>query len=309
MAIGSRLRKLTDTITEDAGRIYALYETCLKPKWFPVFFVLSDGGKKTITSIAKEIGHSHPSVSTIIREMFAEGLIVETRDPSDGRRTVVGLTSRGLETAREMESQYEDVTAAIEEMAGQATHDLWEAIGEWEYLLAEKSMARRVEEKKKEREASLVRIVEYEDRYQSVFRALNKEWISAYFEMEERDYRALDNPRSYILDRGGHIFVALYRDEPVGVCALVKMEDERYGYELAKMAVSPKARGKSIGYSLGRRAIEKARETGAGAIYLESNTVLKPAINLYGKLGFVKIPARHTPYQRCNIQMELRLDE
>ncbi|RZL43422.1 MAG: MarR family transcriptional regulator, partial [Pedobacter sp.] len=40
-------------------------------------------------------------------------------------------------------------------------------------------------------------------------------------------------------------------------------------------------------------------------IYLESNTILKPAINLYHKLGFEKIAGKPTPYTRCNIQMEL----
>jgi hypothetical protein len=35
--------------------------------------------------------------------------------------------------------------------------------------------------------------------------------------------------------------------------------------------------------------------------------VLTPAISLYGKLGFKKIVGPPTPYQRCNIQMELAL--
>ena len=73
LAIGSRLRMLTDKITVDAAAIYKMFGVDLKPKWFPVFFVLSRGEAKTITSIAKEIGHSHPSVSNIIKEMVGEG--------------------------------------------------------------------------------------------------------------------------------------------------------------------------------------------------------------------------------------------
>ena len=75
LAIGSRLRMLTDKITVDAAAIYKMFGVDLKPKWFPVFFVLSRGEAKTITSIAKEIGHSHPSVSNIIKEMVAKGLV------------------------------------------------------------------------------------------------------------------------------------------------------------------------------------------------------------------------------------------
>ena len=69
MAIGSRLRLLTDRITADAADIYRLYGNDFKPKWFPVFFVLAGGEAKTVTSIAHEIGHSHPSVSNIVKEM------------------------------------------------------------------------------------------------------------------------------------------------------------------------------------------------------------------------------------------------
>lgn len=152
-----------------------------------------------------------------------------------------------------------------------------------------------------------VQIVGYEPKYQSAFKALNEEWISDYFVMEEADYKALDHPEEYILNNGGKILVALYKDEPVGVCALIKMDDPDYDYELAKMAVSPKAQGKSIGWQLGEAIKNTAREMGASKIYLESNTMLKPAINLYYKLGFQKVTGRATPYERCNIQMELNI--
>ena len=54
--------------------------------------------------------------------------------------------------------------------------------------------------------------------------------------------------------------------------------------------------------------IEKARSLGASKIFLESNTRLKPAINLYHKLGFKKVSGHASPYERSNIQMELVLE-
>lgn len=305
LAIGSRLRMLTDKITDDATEIYKLYGTDIKPKWFPVFFTLSGGVPKTVTSIAKEIGHSHPSVSNIIREMAADGLVKENKDKSDGRRNVVGLSIKGKKLAERMPDQYTDVVAAIESISQQTKHDLWEAIEEWEYLLSEKSLLKRVEDEKKKRESKNVRVVAYEPKYREVFKSLNKAWISAYFEMEEADHKALDNPEEYILLNGGSIFVALYKDEPVGVCALLKMNDHNYDYELAKMAVDPSAQGKNIGFLLGQAAVKNAADLGASKIYLESNTILEPAIHLYQKLGFQKVAGHATPYKRCNIQMEL----
>ncbi|WP_409559637.1 GNAT family N-acetyltransferase [Flavobacterium sp. TR2] len=206
-----------------------------------------------------------------------------------------------------MKQQLEDIDVAVEEIIAESKHNLWAALEEWEFLLEQKSLIKRVSQQKKKRESKDVQIVDYEPKYQEAFRALNVEWISAYFEMEEADYKALDNPDDYILKKGGKILVALYENEPVGVCALIKMNNSEYDFEMAKMAVSPKAQGKSIGWLLGKAIAEKAKELGAKKIYLESNTILKPAINLYYKLGFEKVFGLETPYKRCNIQMELVL--
>lgn len=305
MALGSRLRLLSAKVTDDAARIYELYNVDFSPKWFPVFFLLSEEGEKTITEIAGEIEHSQPSVSKIIQEMTAAGLVRENLKSQDKRRNVVGLTKKGTVLSERIRIQCSDVDAAIESIIEEATHNLWEAIEEWEFLLKQKSLFKRVQEQKKLRESMEVQIVNYEPKYQSAFRALNEEWISTYFEMEEADYNALDHPKEYILDKGGKIFVALLDNEAVGVCALIKMNDPDYDFELAKMAVSPKAQGKNIGWLLGQAVINAAKELGASKIYLESNTMLKPAINLYQKLGFQKVTGRTTPYKRCNIQMEL----
>ena len=75
-------------------------------------------------------------------------------------------------------------------------------------------------------------------------------------------------------------------------------------FELAKMAVSERAQGKNIGWLLGQKMLKKAKDLGAKKVYLERNTILTPAINLYYKLGFERIVGPPSPYERSNIQME-----
>ncbi|MDA6072549.1 helix-turn-helix domain-containing GNAT family N-acetyltransferase [Flavobacterium sp. AC] len=307
VALGSRLRLMTAIITDDAARIYESYGMNFMPKWFPVFYTLLEEKEMTITEIASEIGHSQPSVSKIIQEMIAAGLIEENQKSSDKRRNIVVLTPQGWEFSKELKLQLKDVEAAVDGLITESSHNLWAALEEWEFLLEQKSLLKRVNEHKKKRESQDVKIVEFEPKYLDAFRSLNIEWISTYFEMEEADYKALDNPDEYILNKGGKILVALYHDEPVGVCALIKMNNSDYDFEMAKMAVSPKAQGKNIGFLLGQAIANSARELGAEKIYLESNTILKPAINRYYKLGFQKVFGLATPYKRCNIQMELKI--
>ncbi|MET0244135.1 MAG: bifunctional helix-turn-helix transcriptional regulator/GNAT family N-acetyltransferase [Flavitalea sp.] len=306
VSIGSRLRLLTEQISEDATAIYQLYGTELLPKWFPVFRVLQNGDE-TVTGIAQQIGHSHPSVSKTLAEMTKAGVVKMKTSKMDARKSLVSLSPKGIQISKKIQVQYEDVNAAVEDILAQTRNNLWEAIGEWQYLLGQKKLLKWLEEQRKKRESAGVSIISYSPKYQKAFRDLNEEWISKYFKMESSDYKALDNPNGYILKPGGYIFVALLNNEPVGVCALIKMNDVEWDFELAKMAVSPAAQGKNIGYLLGRAALVKAKEAGASKVYLESNTVLAPAINLYNKLGFRKISGYPTPYERCNIQMEIEV--
>jgi DNA-binding MarR family transcriptional regulator/N-acetylglutamate synthase-like GNAT family acetyltransferase len=305
LALGSRLRRLSEQMTEQAHAIYDLYQVPLQPKWFPVFFSLSATEEKSITDIAREIGHTHPSVSQVVREMAVRGYVIEKKGELDGRKNFVLLSPAGQAVREKMQPQVEDVTAAVEKALRETHYDLWKALGEWEFLLEQKSFLQRVREEKKLRENALVEIVDYLPVHRQAFRDLNEEWITKYFRMEESDYKALDHPQEYILDKGGHIFMAIYKGEAVGTCALIAMADG--GFELAKMAVSPCFQGSGIGYLLGKACIDKARVLGAQRVYLGSNTTLKPALSLYRKLGFREVTGLPSPYKRANVHMELRL--
>jgi DNA-binding MarR family transcriptional regulator/N-acetylglutamate synthase-like GNAT family acetyltransferase len=308
MAIGSRLRVLTETLTRDAASIYGLYGVEIKPKWFPVFYSLTDEQPQSVTAIAREIGQSHPSVSTIVKEMIKAGLIAEVDDKADRRCTLLTLTEYGKSLSNELIAELRDVERAVEQISSECDNDLWAAIADWEKALARKSILQRVKEIKERREHSEVEIVEFQPQYKKAFYELNRKWIEQYWELEPHDIEVLENPDKHILEKGGHIFVALYNGFPVGVCALCPMpEESAYDFELAKLAVNNSIQRKGIGRRLCDAVIDKARELGGEKLFLESNTRLKPAIALYRKLGFKELPEYHPAYARGDIQMELPL--
>lgn len=132
-------------------------------------------------------------------------------------------------------------------------------------------------------------------------------WINSHWSLEPHDLEVLNDPDASILSQGGHIFVALVNGEPMGVVALCRMDGTEYDFELAKLAVDPEARGTGLGEKMCRTAPERARQSGAKKIFLESNTILKPTISLYRKLGFTELKEYHPAYERGDIQMELTL--
>ena len=305
VALGSRLRRLSEGLTEDGAKIYALYDVALEPKWFPVIYVLMQRGSAAVTEIAQTIGLSHPSVSQMVKEMSRRGLVVTAKDSQDARVNIVSLSDMGQQLEPNLEKQCTDVTQAVEDLLAEAQHDLWNAIAEVEFLLAQTSFFERVRAVHKARVQQTVEIVDYQPAFHDDFKRLNYAWIEQHFQIDAADRQSLEHPADKILNPGGHIYMALQDGAVVGTCALMRLEEETY--ELVKMAVAETAKGQGIGFLLGQAAIAKARELGAKTLFLESNTVLEPAIRLYQKLGFRKVVGPPSPYARCNIQMELPL--
>lgn len=308
LSLGSRLRWLSDMVTKEAGEIYKLYGLEIKPKWFPVLYMLFKGEDNSVTGIAKAIGQSHPSVSNLVKDMVAAGL-VETKDGVDRRATNIRLTEKGLALKPQLKQVSEDVRAVASDIDSKVTCKLWSALDYWENCLTEKSLLSRVSDEKKRRESRAVEIVDYRLEHLSAFKRLNIMWINSHWSLEQHDLEVLSSPEDSILSKGGQILVALVDGRPMGVIALCRMENSEYDFELAKLAVDPEARRTGLGEAICRAAIERAKSLGAKKIFLESNTLLKPAINLYRKLGFTELKEYHPAYERGDIQMELIIKE
>jgi ribosomal protein S18 acetylase RimI-like enzyme len=141
---------------------------------------------------------------------------------------------------------------------------------------------------------------------EAAFRDINLEWIERFFVVEQKDRDVLGNPRKYILDPGGTIFMALDGDQAVGAVALMVMGEG--SVELAKMGVRPAAQGRGAGRMLVAAVVDHARAMGMRRVYIETNSVLGPALKLYRDAGFVPLKERiATPYQRADVQLELIL--
>ena len=152
-----------------------------------------------------------------------------------------------------------------------------------------------------------VKILNFKEEYSKYFYELNIEWLKMYFYVEEHDEEVLLNPKEFIIDPGGIILFAQYDSKIVGTVALIPVAEDKC-FELTKMAVSPDYRGNKIGQIILENCINKAKEIGLDKLILYSNRVLKNAIHIYKKNGFIEIPIEPgTPYKRADIKMELQL--
>ena len=153
----------------------------------------------------------------------------------------------------------------------------------------------------------MIKIVPYDNRYKSDFEKLNRAWIEEYFKMEHEDLLILQDPETHVLQKNGEIFFAVSDQEVIGTAAMISFADGVY--ELSKMSVKKNFQGKGIGKLLLNRCINFAKEQNANAIFLLTNDILKPALNLYLSCGFVKDRYDDQRYERGNTKMTLTLGE
>ena len=108
----------------------------------------------------------------------------------------------------------------------------------------------------------------------------------------------LVDPAAYYRAPGGSFFVLTTGEsEVVGCGGLYPLTTEEA--EIRKMYLLPAVRGLGLGKRLLERLIETARAAGFRRVSLETASVLREAIALYQRRGFV--PADHEPnVQRCD---------
>jgi GNAT superfamily N-acetyltransferase len=149
--------------------------------------------------------------------------------------------------------------------------------------------------------------IDYDDTYKEDLKRLTLEWIETYFAIGPEDLKFVENPKSYVLDKGGYIYLAKYNNEVIGTVSLCKLLDSN-SYELAKLAVTEKYRGRKLGRQITQFAIDKCKEIKARQIILYTAKRLEAAYTLYLQLGFVEIVTEQHKYTEADvIVMELDL--
>lgn len=302
-----RIKRLSDNLMHEGKRMYKELDLDIEPNWFIIFRLLKSGEQFSVMEISDRIRLAHPSVISLTNKMIKAGYLSSEQCTLDNRKRLLSLTEKAMHQFPVWEQVWAAGSMGIARMLKGTGAE--EALQIMETRFAEKGFKERTLDELKNssiNDPSEFEIIPFEVRFAPDFARLNYEWLEKYFEVESHDMEMLHAAESYIIQAGGQIFFARYRDETVGTCALI--EENHSTYELAKMAVTPSYQGLKIGYRLIRHAIDYSRKVGKKRVVLESNTQLAAALNLYFGCGFRVIPLNpDSPYSRCNIRMELLL--
>ena len=307
LALGSRLKRISDQMMQDGVGIYAAAGIEFNPYWFTAFYALSQREKMTIMELAQVLGVSHPAVIKVAKALEKAGYLDSFKDQEDLRKRWLRLSEKGRILLPELELIWKDIAQGIHEALQEYQNPLMQNLELLEYAFGKSSLLDRAVDQRRKRLLHSVEIVEYTPEIAHHFKRINYAWIEQHFVVEEADRKLLENPQEEIIDKGGYICFAKSGEQIAGTCALKKYDDDLY--ELIKMGVDKDFRGLQIGKKLGLRVIEKAQELGCKTLFLESNKSLGPALSLYQRLGFKQVPlsSSMSEYARADIKMEMQL--
>jgi len=102
------------------------------------------------------------------------------------------------------------------------------------------------------------------------------------------------------LTKGGYIYLAKYNNEVIGTVSPCKLSDSNI-YDLAKMAVTEKYRGRKLGREIAQFAIDKCKELKVGPIIRYTAKRFEAAYNSYLQLGFVEIVIERHKYIEADV--------
>ena len=301
-----RLKRITDAINRDILARYREYGYEAEPSWLPILLVLKETGNCTVQDIASSLGISHPAAVQFIQKMEKKKLVSPSQDISDKRKKKIALTNSGNELIEKFTPVYKEIESAFQNLHNETQLDLLSTLDKIEESFSQKSFYNRIRDAYKEIAIKEVEILSYNKNLNKYFKELNYEWLQKYFEVEEADKKILNDPENEIIKKGGEIFFARINGEIIGTCAAIKIDKKTY--ELAKMVVTEKARGKQAGKKLALAVIGFTWSKKAKYLTLLTSSKLVEAINLYKSLGFeIDSEYKGTTYKRKLFKMVLEL--
>jgi len=142
LAIATRLMRLSEQLRKDGAQVYKEYGIEFEPKWFPVIYVLYYKPQLSVVELATEIGYTHPSTISLLKELEKQKLVRGQKDKTDQRKRLIQLTAQGRALVAQMEPVWQVFREAFAGLLD-TPHNLMQAIIEVENNFREKSLLQR----------------------------------------------------------------------------------------------------------------------------------------------------------------------
>ena len=146
LALGSRLKRLSERMAADAAAVYQHFDLDMQPKWFTLLALLKNKKQVSVVHASEYLGLSQPAISQFSRQLVAKEYISMTSDQQDSRRKIMCLTPYGEKQIEQMLPVWDAVREAAEQLCQEFENDFYPALQKFEKALQQKSLVKRTVE-------------------------------------------------------------------------------------------------------------------------------------------------------------------
>lgn len=144
IALATRLKRLSDRLSNDVSKIYKESDVDFEARWFLILTLLQREKLMAITEIADSLQLSHPAIIQLVQELIQKKLIKAEVDSKDGRKRMVSLTANGKKTLERIKPILSCIKEENEKWITTGSANLLTVLAELEQALDEQSMYNRV---------------------------------------------------------------------------------------------------------------------------------------------------------------------
>lgn len=142
LAIATRLQRLSEQMRRDGLLIYKAHGIDFEPKWFPVIYTLYFKPLLSVVELANEIGYSHPSTISLLKELEKLKIVKSSKDKADERKRLIQLTENGKRLIEKMKPVWQIMIDAATQLIN-TENNLMKALTEVEEQMEIQSFYQR----------------------------------------------------------------------------------------------------------------------------------------------------------------------
>ncbi|MDL2142698.1 bifunctional helix-turn-helix transcriptional regulator/GNAT family N-acetyltransferase [Flavobacterium tructae] len=277
LVLGNLLQRLNENLRKEAQLFYKSQNIDFEPKWFPVVYVLSQKKAISVVELSQEIGYSHPTTISLLKELEKKELIGSAKDAKDERKRLITLTDKANEMIDQLQPLWQIMTEALIELTD-TENNLFKAIHEVTQNLKTKNLFDRmttIKEMKSESAqkstGNTVKVEKIEDsKLIEIAFAIRRQVF-----VEEQN---VSQERESMDDEEAVHYLATVNGLPAGAARYRQMEK---GFKIERIAVLNTYRGKRIGEAILQKILADLKDEEKIYLYAQVN-----ASRFYIKNGF-----------------------
>lgn len=277
LVLGNLLQRLNENLRKEAQQFYKSQNIDFEPKWFPVIYVLAQKQAISIVELSQEIGYSHPTTISLLKELEKKELIGSTKDAKDERKRLITLTDKANEMIIQLQPLWLIMTEALVELTD-TENNLFKAINEVNQNLKSKNLFDRMTAIKEIKDKSTPTTTE---NCIKVDQVTDEKLIEIAFAIRRQVFveeQNVSQERESMDDNEAVHYLATVNGLPAGAARYRKTEK---GAKIERIAVLNTYRGKRIGEAILLKILDDLKDENKIFLYAQVN-----ASRFYIKNGF-----------------------